>query len=281
MFQTKRDKNPNTDHLSAPTEGYNPPVMKIISWNVNGVRAALKKPDLVQLIESEAPDVLCLQETKARQEQVDLPEVFEPYESFWNSAEKAGYSSTAIFTRTPPIEVNLGIGIPEHDTEGRVITAEYADFFLVTVYTPNAQNELKRLPYRIEWDAAFLAHVKKLESGKPVIFCGDLNVAHREIDLARPKANRKNPGFSDEERSGFDDILAAGFIDSFRHFEPETEHAYSWWSYRAGARAKNIGWRIDYICLSKALLPRLNKATILDQVMGSDHCPVSIELSPN
>lgn len=253
--------------------------MKIISWNVNGIRAALKKPDLVQLLETETPDILCLQETKARSEQVDLPDSFEPFEAFWNSAEKPGYSSTAIFTRKAPIEVINGIGISEHDTEGRVITAEYDDYFLVTVYTPNAQNELKRLPYRLEWNAAFLAYVQGLEASKPVIFCGDLNVAHREIDLARPKANRKNPGFSDEERAGFDDILAAGFIDSFRHFEPETEGAYSWWSYRAGARGKNIGWRIDYVCLSSSLLPRLRSATILDQVMGSDHCPVAIELS--
>ncbi|MEM8710185.1 MAG: exodeoxyribonuclease III [Planctomycetota bacterium] len=252
--------------------------MKLISWNVNGLRAVLKKPDLLQLIESEQPDVLCLQETKAREEQVTLPPEMEGYASHWNAAEKPGYSSTAIFSKTSPIEAWNGMGAPEHDSEGRVITLEYEDFFVVTVYTPNSQNELRRLPYRVEWDAHFLSYVTELESRKPVVFCGDLNVSHREIDLARPGPNRNNPGFSDAERKGFDNILAAGFVDTFRHFEPNTEGAYSWWSYRAGARGKNIGWRLDYFCISGALLPRLSSAAILDQVMGSDHCPVLIEL---
>ncbi len=251
--------------------------MKLISWNVNGVRAVLKKPDLTQLLIDQAPDILCLQETKARQEQVKLPPEFDGYHAYWNAADKPGYSSTAIFSRQAPIEVQNGIGIAEHDGEGRVITAEYEDFYAVTVYTPNAQNELRRLPYRIEWNTAFLAYVDELQERKPVVFCGDLNVAHREIDLARPKANRKNPGFSDEERAAFDDILGAGFIDTFRHFEPDTTEAYSWWSYRAGARAKNIGWRLDYVCVSESFLPRVQKATILESVMGSDHCPVMLE----
>lgn len=251
--------------------------MKLISWNVNGIRAVLKKPDLTQLLVDQAPDILCLQETKARQEQVKLPPEFEGYHGYWNAADKPGYSSTAIFSRQAPIEVQNGIGIAKHDGEGRVITAEYEDFYAVTVYTPNAQNELRRLPYRVEWNTAFLTYVDELQERKPVVFCGDLNVAHREIDLARPKANRKNPGFSDEERAAFDDILGAGFIDTFRHFEPDTPEAYSWWSYRAGARAKNIGWRLDYVCVSEPFLPRVQSATILDQVMGSDHCPVMLE----
>jgi len=251
---------------------------KFISWNVNGVRAVLKKPDLIGLIADHQPDILCLQETKARPEQVDLPLDFSPYYVVWNSAEKPGYSGTAIFSKEKPLSTQLGIDVTEHDTEGRVITAEFADYYLVTVYTPNSQNELRRLPYRQTWDIAFLNYCKKLEETKPVVFCGDLNVAHQEIDLARPKANRKNPGFSDEERAGFDAILDAGFIDTFRHFSPDAEERYSWWSYRAGARGKNIGWRIDYFCISESLLPQLKSASILDQVMGSDHCPVVIEL---
>lgn len=252
--------------------------MKLVSWNVNGLRAVLKKPDFLQFLEAEQPDVLCLQETKAREEQVELPLEMEGYVAHWNAAEKAGYSSTALFSKTAPIETWSGIGIAEHDTEGRVITAEYEDFFVVTVYTPNSQSELRRLSYRVEWDASFLKYVLELESRKPVVFCGDLNVSHREIDLARPKPNRNNPGFSDAEREGFDNIVNAGFVDTFRHFEPETEGRYSWWSYRAGARAKNIGWRLDYFCISGALLPRLKSAAILDSVMGSDHCPVMVEL---
>lgn len=251
--------------------------MKLISWNVNGIRAALNK-GFAEWFAEVNPDVICLQETKARAEQVDLPLQFAGYHTFWNSAQKPGYSGTLIISKHKPLNVTLGIGIDHHDTEGRVVTAEYQDFFLVTVYTPNAQNELRRLDYRMQWDRDFLAFVKSLEASKPVIFCGDLNVAHKEIDLARPKQNRQCPGFSDEERAAFDDIVQAGFIDTFRHFYPDTTDAYSWWSYRAGAREKNIGWRIDYFCTSESLRPRLKSASILSDVWGSDHCPVTLEL---
>ncbi|MGJ8677140.1 MAG: exodeoxyribonuclease III [Akkermansiaceae bacterium] len=251
--------------------------MKIISWNVNGIRAVIKK-NFAEFITDHQPDILCLQETKARAEQVDLPLEMAGYHCYWNSAEKPGYSSTAIFSKTKPIAVTNDIGIEEHDKEGRVITAEYEDYYLVTVYTPNAQNELARLPYRQRWDDDFLAFCKNLERTKPVIFCGDLNVAHREIDLARPKNNRKNPGFSDEERAKFDKIVDAGFVDTFRHFYPDKTDAYSWWSYRAGARGKNVGWRIDYFCVSAPLMNRVSQASIHSDVLGSDHCPVSIEI---
>ncbi len=252
--------------------------MKIISWNVNGIRAVLKK-NLAEWFAEVQPDMLCLQETKAKPEQVDLPLEFAGYHQLWNSAVKPGYSGTLILSKTKPISVQNGIGIDEHDTEGRVVTAEYEDFYLVTVYTPNAQNGLARIDYRMDWDKAFLAFVKDLERTKPVIFCGDLNVAHNDIDLARPKANRKNAGFSDPERAGLNSIFDAGFVDTFRHFEPDTEAAYSWWSYRAGARGKNVGWRIDYFCVSESLVPRLNSASILADVLGSDHCPVQIEIN--
>lgn len=251
--------------------------MYLISWNVNGIRAVLKK-GFAEWFASVQPDILCLQETKAREEQVDLPLEFAGYHQYWNAAEKPGYSGTLILSKQKPLSVNNGIGIDEHDNEGRVITAEYEDFFFVTVYTPNAQSELKRLDYRIRWDHDFLSYVKSLEEKKPVIFCGDLNVAHREIDLARPKTNRKSPGFSDQERASFDHILEAGFTDTFRHFYPEKADAYSWWSYRAGARGKNVGWRIDYFCTSKILNPRLRQASILADVLGSDHCPVTLTL---
>lgn len=222
--------------------------------------------------------MFCLQETKARREQVDLGLDLE-YKDFWNSAEKPGYSGTAIFSRVAPREVFYGLGIPEHDTEGRVITAEYDDFYLVTVYTPNSKEELKRLAYREqEWDPAFLEHVVELEKRKPVVFCGDLNVAHREIDIARPKENERTAGFTIEERQGFDRIVEAGFIDTFREFNQEPDQ-YTWWSYRARAREKNIGWRIDYFLISPELRPRLKKAWIMPEVYGSDHCPVGIELS--
>lgn len=249
----------------------------LISWNVNGIRAVLKK-DFAQWFAETTPDVLCLQETKAREEQVDLPLEFAGYHQFWNAAEKPGYSGTLILTKEKPLSVVNGIGIEEHDKEGRVIAAEYPDYYLVTVYTPNAQNALKRLEYRMSWDVAFLAYCQELEKSKPVIFCGDLNVAHQEIDLARPKDNRKNPGFSDEERASFDNIVNAGFIDTFRHFHPDTPEAYSWWSYRAGARARNVGWRIDYFCASASLADKLESASILDQVLGSDHCPVVLQI---
>ena len=252
--------------------------MKIISWNVNGIRAVLKK-NFTEFVTEHQPDILCLQETKARAEQVDLPLEMAGYQTYWNAAEKPGYSGTAIFSQQAPLNVQYGLGIAEHDTEGRVITAEYDEFYLVTVYTPNSQNELRRLPYRRKWNADFLAYCKELEKNKPVIFCGDLNVAHQEIDLARPKQNRKNAGFSDEERADFDAILDAGFVDSFRHFYPDKTDAYSWWSYRAGARGKNIGWRLDYFCVSEPFIKRVNKAAILDQVLGSDHCPVLLEIS--
>lgn len=252
--------------------------MKIISWNVNGIRAVIKK-NFAEFISEHQPDILCLQETKARAEQVDLPLETAGYHTYWNSAEKAGYSSTAIFTKIEPISVVNDMRIEEHDKEGRVITAEYENFYLVTVYTPNSKAELLRLPYRQRWDDDFLAYCKNLENTKPVIFCGDLNVAHQEIDLARPKTNRKNPGFTDEERGKFDNIIKAGFIDTFRHFHPNTEDAYSWWSYRAGARGKNVGWRIDYFCASAPIMPKITDASILSDVLGSDHCPVSIELS--
>lgn len=251
--------------------------MKLISWNVNGIRAVLNK-GFAEWFAFVQPDILCLQETKARPEQVELPLEFAGYHQYWNAAEKAGYSGTLILTKHKPISVTNGIDIEHHDTEGRVITAEFEDFYLITVYTPNSQNELRRLDYRMQWDADFLSYCKELEKSKPVIFCGDLNVAHTEIDLARPKQNRKSAGFSDEERAGFDNIVNAGFVDTFRHFFPDTTEAYTWWSYRAGARGKNIGWRIDYFCTSDALKPKLKSASILADVLGSDHCPVTLEL---
>lgn len=256
------------------------PRMKLISWNVNGIRAVLKKPDLVALIADHSPDVLCLQETKARADQVELPTAFDSYHAFWSAAKKPGYSGVALFSKEKPIAVSEGLGIDDHDQEGRVLIAEYADYFIVTVYTPNSQSELRRLPYRDTWDEAFLAKMQQLEVKKPVIFCGDLNVAHLEIDLARPGPNRnKTPGFTDQERGRFSAALTAGFIDTFRHFQPDATERYSWWSYRGGARAKNVGWRLDYICISKALLPILQSAEIHQDIVGSDHCPVSVELA--
>ncbi len=256
--------------------------MKLISWNVNGIRAALKK-DLAAFLQNEDPDILCLQETKARPEQVPLPPEFAFYQAYWNSAEKPGYSGTSIFCKQEPLNVTLGLGIEEHDREGRVITLEFSDFHLVNVYTVNAQDSLRRLPYRLEWDAAFRQHLVSLaapKSGitKPVIFCGDLNVAHEEIDLARPKENRNSPGFSLQERASFTELLDSGFTDTFRHLHPEQTDAYSWWSYRAGARQRNIGWRIDYFGITTPHIEKVKSATILPEVLGSDHCPVAIEL---
>jgi exodeoxyribonuclease-3 len=250
--------------------------MKLISWNVNGVRAALGK-GLADFFAAEAPDILCLQETKAQQEQVDMDWLESGYHQFWNSAEKKGYSGTAIFTRTQPLSESYGFGQKKFDGEGRVITLEFPSFYVVTVYTPNSQNELRRLDYRMEWDEAFLKHLRRLEKHKPVIFCGDLNVAHKEIDLARPKQNRKSAGFSDEERAGFDKLVKAGFVDTFREFDEGPDN-YTWWSYRAGARGKNIGWRIDYWCVSEVLRDQLGGASIRTDVLGSDHCPVVLEL---
>jgi len=252
------------------------PLMKLISWNVNGIRAVLKK-GFADFIASEKPDIFCLQETKATPDDVVVPEALAKYTAFWNIAEKKGYSGTAIFTKTKPIAVTLGVSIAEHDREGRVITAEYADFFLVNVYVPNSKRELTRLPYRQQWDRDFLAYLKKLERKKPVIWCGDLNVAHTEIDLARPKDNVKNHGFTPEERAGFDAFVKAGFVDTFREFEKAGGH-YTWWSQMGTARARNIGWRIDYFLCSEALRGRLKSATIYPHITGSDHCPVGIVL---
>ncbi|MEY4386260.1 MAG: hypothetical protein RLY20_1543 [Verrucomicrobiota bacterium] len=250
--------------------------MKLISWNVNGLRAVMKK-NFLEFLADEKPDILCLQETKCTPD--DVEQLWPAhYTTYWNCAEKKGYSGTAIFTKTRPLKVTNHLGIAEHDREGRVITAEYDDFHLVNVYTPNSKRELERLPYRQQWDVAFLKHLKELEKTKPVIFCGDLNVAHTEIDLANPKANVRNHGFTIEERNGFTAFVNAGFIDTFREFEKGGGH-YSWWSPMAGARSRNVGWRIDYFLLSAALRPRLKKARILPDVMGSDHCPVVIELT--
>lgn len=253
--------------------------LHLASWNVNGIRAAIKKDKddkkkgLMHYMNQTQPDVLCLQEVRALPEQIKAD--FEGYHVYWNPAEKKGYSGTGILSKQKPLDVKLGINIAEHDTEGRVITAEYEEYFLVTVYTPNAGNELVRLPYRQEWDKAFLKYVKKLEKKKPVIFCGDLNVAHKEIDLANPKTNVNNAGFTPEERAGFDQIVASGFIDTFREFNQEGGN-YSWWSFRSRAREKNVGWRIDYFCISPDLRPILKEARIHADVYGSDHCPVSI-----
>jgi exodeoxyribonuclease-3 len=250
--------------------------MNLISWNVNGIRAVLKR-GFADFIAAENPDIVCLQETKATVDDVIVPEALAGYTSFWNSAEKKGYSGTALFTKIKPAQVSFGIGIAEHDKEGRVITAEFADFFLVNVYVPNSKRELTRLPYRQQWDCDLLAYLKKLEATKPVIWCGDLNVAHTEIDLARPKDNVKNHGFTPEERAGFDAFVAAGFLDTFREFEKAGGH-YTWWSQMGTARARNIGWRIDYFLVSAALRSRLKAARIYPHVLGSDHCPVGIEL---
>lgn len=249
--------------------------MKLISWNVNGLRAVMKK-NFLEFLADEKPDVLCLQETKCTPD--DVEQLWPAhYTTYWNCAEKKGYSGTAIFTKPRPLKVTNGMNLAEHDREGRVITAEYPGFQLVNVYTPNSKRELERLPYRQAWDVAFLKFLQKLEQTKPVIFCGDLNVAHTEIDLANPKANVRNHGFTIEERNGFTALVKAGFVDTFREFEKGGGH-YSWWSPMAGARRRNVGWRIDYFLISAALRPRLKKARILPQVMGSDHCPVVIEL---
>ena len=250
--------------------------MKLISWNVNGIRACVQKGFLDFFQEADA-DIFCIQESKMQERQLDLE--LEGYHQYWNYAEKKGYSGTAIFTKQEPLSVQYGIGIVEHDKVGRVITLEFEDFYMVTVYTPNSQNELARLPYRMQWETDFLAYLKKLEETKPVIFCGDLNVAHKEIDLKNPKTNRKNAGFTDEERQKFTEVLEAGFIDTFRYFYPDVVEVYSWWSYRFSARAKNAGWRIDYFCVSECLKDRLVDAKIYTEVMGSDHCPVQLELN--
>ena len=247
--------------------------MKFISWNVNGLRACCGK-GFAEAFASLDADFFCLQETKMQPGQLDL--AFEGYRSYWNSAEKKGYSGTAIFTRHEPLSVTYGLGLEPHDHEGRVITLEMSDFYLVTVYTPNSQDGLRRLDYRMEWDDAFRAYLQRLDAVKPVVVCGDLNVAHREIDLKNPKTNRKNAGFTDEERAKFGQLLEAGFTDTFRHFYPDVEGVYSWWSYRFKAREKNAGWRIDYFLVSDRLQPRLRQAAIHNEVYGSDHCPVEV-----
>ena len=247
--------------------------MKLISWNVNGIRACVGK-NFMEFFNEVDADIFCLQETKLQENQIDLK--LDGYYQYWNYAKKKGYSGTAIFTKKEPISVTYGINIEEHDQEGRVITLEFEDFYMVTVYTPNSQNELKRLDYRMKWEDDFRAYLKSLDEIKPVIVCGDLNVAHKEIDLKNPKTNRKNAGFTDEERNKFTELLNEGFIDTFRYFYPDKENIYSWWSYRFKAREKNAGWRIDYFCASEKLKDRLVSAKIHTEVLGSDHCPVEL-----
>ena len=250
--------------------------MRFLSWNVNGLRACVKK-GFEDVFHAEDADFFCLQETKLQPGQIELD--LPGYEQFWCSAEKKGYSGTAIFAKHKPLSVQYNLGIPEHDTEGRVITLEYPDFWLVTVYTPNAQDGLKRIEYRMAWEDAFRAHLKALDETKPVIVCGDMNVAHEEIDLKNPKTNRGNAGFSDEERGKFTELLASGFTDTFRRLYPDLTGAYSWWSYRFNARANNAGWRIDYFLVSDRIADKIDDAFILNQIEGSDHCPVGLELS--
>lgn len=247
--------------------------IKFISWNVNGIRACCDKGFREAFKQLDA-DFFCLQETKMQEGQLDLQ--FEGYQSYWNYAEKKGYSGTAIFTRHQPLSVSYGIGVEEHDHEGRVVTLEMENFYLVTVYVPNSQDELRRLDYRMTWEDAFLAYIKQLEAKKPVVFCGDLNVAHQEIDLKNPKTNRRNAGFTDEERAKFSHLLSTGFTDTFRYFYPDQKDIYSWWSYRFKAREKNAGWRIDYFVTSEALNDKLVDAKIHTEVYGSDHCPVEL-----
>ncbi len=247
--------------------------MKFISWNVNGIRACLTK-GFMDFFNNVDADVFCLQETKVQAGQVELD--LNGYYQYWNYAEKKGYSGTAIFTKKEPISVSYGLGIEEHDKEGRVITLEFEDFYFITVYTPNSKTELERLDYRMIWEDEFRKYMKNLEEKKPVIVCGDLNVAHKEIDLKNPKTNRKNAGFTDEERAKFTELMNAGFIDTFRYFYPEQEGSYSWWSYRFKAREKNAGWRIDYFLTSNSMKDRLVSAKIHSEILGSDHCPVEL-----
>ncbi len=247
--------------------------MKLISWNVNGLRACVKK-GFLDYFKSEDADIFCLQETKLQEGQIDLD--LEGYHQYWNYAEKKGYSGTAIFTKKEPLNVYYGINMEHHDKEGRVITLEFEDFFMVTVYTPNSQSELARLEYRMEWEDDFRNYLLELESKKGVVVCGDLNVAHKEIDLKNPKTNRKNAGFTDEERDKFSKLLSSGFIDTFRYFNKDLEGVYSWWSYRFNARKNNAGWRIDYFLVSNNLEDRIKEASIDTEILGSDHCPVKL-----
>lgn len=249
--------------------------MKLISWNVNGIRACVKKGFLDYFEEVDA-DIFCIQETKLQEGQIELD--LKGYYDYWNYAEKKGYSGTAVFTKDRPLSVKYGVGIEEHDKEGRVITLEYEDFYLVNVYTPNSQRELARLEYRMDWEDMFRNYLLELNSKKPVIICGDLNVAHKEIDLKNPSSNRKNAGFTDEERGKMTELLDSGFIDTFRYFYPDKEDAYTWWSYITKARERNAGWRIDYFLASKELKDRLIGADIHSDIMGSDHCPVVLEI---
>ena len=250
--------------------------MRFISWNVNGLRAIMNKGFMDNFNALDA-DIFCLQETKLQEGQIDFAP--EGYFGYWNYAEKKGYSGTAIFTKVEPLSFTYGLGIEEHDKEGRVITLEFSDFFFVTVYTPNAQDGLKRLEYRMKWEDDFLSYIKKLDETKPVIYCGDLNVAHKEIDLKNPKTNRKNPGFTDEERGKMTTVLESGFTDTFRYLYPDKEQIYSWWSYRFKAREKNSGWRIDYFICSERLNDKINDAKIHCNIFGSDHCPVELDIN--
>lgn len=253
--------------------------MKLISWNVNGLRAVVTK-GFKNFFDQVDADIFCLQETKLQKEQVDdnIKSIFKEYNEYWNCAEKKGYSGTAVFSRQKPINVTYGIGIEEHDKEGRVITLEFDKFYLVNCYTPNSKRELERLDYRMKWEDAFRNYLLKLNENKPVIMCGDLNVAHKEIDLKNPKSNRRNAGFTDEERDKMTELLEAGFTDSFRYLYPEKEGCYSWWSYMFHAREKNAGWRIDYFIVSNSINKNIKESTIYSDVMGSDHCPVGIEI---
>lgn len=248
--------------------------MKLMSWNVNGLRAVMKKIDINTYVQETEADILCLQETKVQDGQVSLQP--EGYHAYWNYAVKKGYSGTAVFSKEKPLHVFYGLGIDEHDQEGRVITLEFENVFVVNCYTPNAKRGLERIDYRLQWEADFKDYLQKLDRKKPVILCGDLNVAHREIDLKNPKANRKNAGFSEQEREAFSALLSAGFTDSFRYLYPDREGAYSWWSYRTNAREKNIGWRLDYVIVSDRLKQRISQAAICADIMGSDHCPVEM-----
>lgn len=249
--------------------------MKIITWNVNGLRACVKK-GFMDVFEEADADIFCLQETKLSQDDITLD--LKQYKEYWNYADKKGYSGTAIFTRKEPISITYGLGIDEHDHEGRVITLEYEDFYLVNVYTPNSQTELKRLPYRMQWEDDFRAYLKKLDEQKPVIVCGDFNVAHCEIDLKNPKANRRNAGFTDEEREKLTMLLDAGFVDTFRYLYPDVTGKYTYWSYRFNARQRNAGWRLDYFCVSSRLKEHVKDVVIQSEVMGSDHCPLQIDI---
>lgn len=249
--------------------------MKFVSWNVNGIRACVKKgfEDFFKDIDA---DIFAIQETKCQPEQIELEA--QGYEQFWNSAQRKGYSGVALFSKKKPLSVSFGMGIEEHDTEGRIITAEYEDFYFVTCYTPNSKNELLRLDYRMIWEDEFRKFLKKLDEKKPVVFCGDLNVAHKEIDLKNPDTNHRNAGFTDEERGKFTDLLAAGFTDSFRYLYPDKESAYSWWSYRMRARERNAGWRIDYFCVSDSVKDKIKEAKIHSDIFGSDHCPIELDI---